>query len=152
MSMFEIVGLGEVLWDLLPAGRQLGGAPFNFVFHCHQLGHSAVMISRVGRDEPGQAIRAEVRRRGLSDECVQDDEEHPTGSVSVTVGDGGQPVSTIHPEVAWDYLAWNANLPAVIGRARAVCFGTLIQRHAVAQATIDKALRYAGQALVICDI
>src|SRR5437660_1322116 len=62
-----IVGLGEVLWDLLPGGRQLGGAPFNFAFHCHQLGWPSVMVSRVGADDLGRDIRAGLRERGLAD-------------------------------------------------------------------------------------
>ena len=65
-----IVGMGEVLWDLLPAGPQLGGAPFNFVFHCHQLGHASVMVSRVGADDLGRDVRAAVRGLGLSDELI----------------------------------------------------------------------------------
>ena len=60
----EIVGLGEVLWDMLPTGKSLGGAPFNFTFHCHQLGHAAVMVSRVGRDDPGREIRAAMQPWG----------------------------------------------------------------------------------------
>src|SRR5262245_16301259 len=101
----EVVALGEVLWDLLPGGRQLGGAPFNFAFHCHRLGHPAAVVSRVGLDEPGAEIRERVRQAGLSDEHIQGDEDHPTGTVSVALDGAGQPTFTIH-EGAWDHLAW----------------------------------------------
>ena len=95
-----IVGLGEVLWDLLPAGRQLGGAPFNFAFHCHQLGHCSVIVSRVGEDVLGREIRARLSSVGLPDIYVQSDAEHPTGTVPVAVDARGQPTFTITPDVA----------------------------------------------------
>jgi fructokinase len=152
MQPVEIVGLGEVLWDLLPGGRQLGGAPFNFVFHCHQLGHASVMVSRVGADDLGRDVRAGVRGLGLSDELIQDDDAHPTGTVSVAVDERGQPTFTIHEDVAYDHLAWHAPLEAVFGSASAVCFGTLSQRHPMARATIQQALRWARNALVVYDV
>src|SRR5205085_4413061 len=128
-----IIGLGEVLWDLLPAGRQLGGAPFNFTFHCHQLGHPAVMVGRVGNDEPGKAIRAAVTGKGLSDAWIQTDEQHPTGTVAVSLNEHGHPTYTITPEVAYDYLQWSSGLAELLAGARAVCFGTLAQRHPVSR-------------------
>ena len=74
----EIVGLGEILWDLLPSGKSLGGAPFNFTFHCHQLGHPAAVVSRVGTDALGAEIRQHLAAAGLSDAYVQPDAAHPT--------------------------------------------------------------------------
>jgi fructokinase len=147
----SIVGLGEVLWDMLPAGKVLGGAPFNFTFHCHQLGHAAVMVSRVGRDELGQEIRAAMRELGLDDSLVQEDGEHPTGTVRIELDSAGQPSFTIHPG-AWDHLAWDERLEAMLGQAQAVCFGTLIQRNAGARATVRRALRSARNALVVYDV
>jgi fructokinase len=151
-SAVEIVGAGEVLWDLLPGGRQLGGAPFNFTFHCHQLGHAAAMVSRVGADDLGREIRAAARRLGLSDEHIQEDGEHPTGTVNVALDAGGIPTFTIRPDVAWDYLAWDDSLEALFRQARAVCFGTLAQRHPTSRATLQQALRAAGGALVVYDV
>src|SRR5262245_26277604 len=110
----EIVGLGELLWDLLPQGKLLGGAPGNFVFHCHQLGHSAALVSRIGTDELGRAIRRAVRDLGLSDEYLQDDPEHPTGTVSVDIGPDGQPSFTIHEGVAWDHLSFDERLEELV--------------------------------------
>jgi fructokinase len=148
----QIVGVGEVLWDLLPGGRQLGGAPFNFAFHCHQLGHPAAVVSRVGADEPGADIRAALRRLGLSDAHVQEDAGHPTGTVTVALDGRGQPAFTITPDVAYDYLAWEDGLEALFGRAQAVCFGTLIQRRPVARETVRRAVRAARNALVVYDV
>src|SRR5438128_1465414 len=115
----EIVGLGEVLWDLLPAGRQLGGAPFNFTFHCHQLGHASVMISRVGADDLGREIRAACRALGLDDNYLQEDRAHATGTVQVALDERGQPSFTITPDVAYDHLAWDAGLETLLVHAQA---------------------------------
>ncbi len=147
-----IVGLGEILWDLLPAGRQLGGAPFNFAFHCHQLGHPSCIVSRVGNDDLGRAIRAQLRERNLGDDYVQSDAAHPTGTVRVDVDAEGQPTFTITPDVAYDYLAWDERTSSVFRAARAVCFGTLIQRHPSARGVVRRALRAATRALIIYDI
>jgi fructokinase len=147
-----IVGIGEVLWDLLPSGRQLGGAPFNFVFHCHQLGHPAVMVSRVGRDELGTDIRAALCDRGLADGFVQQDPERPTGTVPVTLGDDGQPEFRITEGVAYDHLTPEPSWDALFGRAVAVCFGSLCQRTAEGRSAIRQALALARNALIVCDI
>jgi fructokinase len=151
-SPVEIVGVGEVLWDLLPGGRQLGGAPFNFTFHCHQLGHAAAMVSGVGADDLGLEIRAAVRRLGLSDVYIQEDPTHPTATVSVALDGAGVPTFTITPDVAWDHLGWDDDLDALFRQARAVCFGTLAQRSPTARTTLRRALRTAGGALVVYDV
>jgi fructokinase len=148
----EIVGLGEVLWDLLPSGRQLGGAPFNFTFHCHQLGHRSVMVSRVGKDDLGCEVRDAVRRLGLSTPYLQEDEHHPTGTVAVALDDRRQPTFTITPNVAYDYLAWSDGLLPLFAQARAICFGTLIQRCPVARQAVQRALAAAADAIVVYDI
>jgi fructokinase len=147
-----IVGVGEILWDLLPGGRQLGGAPFNFTFHCHRLGHAAVPVSRVGDDELGREIRATVRCLGLSDAFLQTDQRHPTGTVTVALDDRGQPAFTITPDVAYDHLGWDDNLESLLGRARAVCFGTLVQRQPAARATVQRILPAARNAIRIYDL
>jgi fructokinase len=147
-----IVGVGEVLWDLLPTGRQLGGAPFNFVFHCHQLGHSAVMVSRVGHDQLGQEIRATLRERGLTDVFLQEDPDRLTGTVHVTLGDGGQPGFTIAEDAAFDHLLPEPSWDALFGQAVAVCFGTLVQRDEPSRLAVRYALNLARNALIVCDV
>jgi fructokinase len=148
----EIVGLGEVLWDMLPAGRQLGGAPCNFAFHCQQLGHPSAIVSRVGADEPGRDLRAALQGLGLSDAYLQQDEVYPTGRVQVALDVHGVPDYTIVPQVAYDYLAWDDSLETLFGEVRAVCFGTLAQRHPEARATIRRALAAAHNALIVYDV
>lgn len=151
MDTPEIVGLGEVLWDLLPTGKALGGAPFNFTFHCHQLGHSAVMVSRVGRDALGEEIRAAMREKGMDDSFVQIDEPHPTGTVSVSLDERGQPSYTIH-EGAWDHLEWDDRLGDVLRGAKALCFGSLVQRHERSRATVRRVLAESTGLLTVFDV
>jgi fructokinase len=110
------------------------------------------MVSRVGADELGREIRQAVRGLGLSDAFLQEDADHPTGTVRVALDERGQPAFTITPDVAYDYLAWDESLEELFGRARAVCFGTLVQRHPAARETVRRALRAARNAVVVYDI
>lgn len=126
--MNPIVGIGEVLWDVYPDRKVAGGAPFNFAFHCHQLGHPSVIVSRVGDDDLGRELRDRVRALGLSDEFIQTDRDHPTGTVQVTLGAEGVPTYTITENVAWDHIAWDEKLADLAKACRAVCYGTLAQR------------------------
>lgn len=147
-----IVALGEVLWDLLPTGPRAGGAPFNFAFHCHQLGHPAVIVSAVGDDALGRDLRAEIRRLGLSDEFIRTDPGHPTGTVAVTL-DAGQPAYEILDDVAWDHLRWQPELDTLARSATAVCFGTLAQRRPAARDVIRRFVGAANAAcLIVCDL
>ncbi len=137
-----IVGIGELLWDVYPDGRKVaGGAPFNFAFHCHQLGHSAVIVSRVGNDDLGRELRERVRELGLSDEYIQTDEEHPTGTVQVTLDANKVPTYTITENVAWDYIEWDEQLKGLATVCRAVCYGTLAQRLGTSWYTVQLFLR-----------
>lgn len=143
--MNPIVGIGEVLWDVYPDGRKVaGGAPFNFAFHCHQLGHPAVIVSRVGNDDLGRELRERVRELGLSDEYIQTDPDHPTGTVQVTLGADAVPTYTITENVAWDFIAWNEKLAALAEQARGVCFGTLGQRGESSDAIVQMVQKACG--------
>lgn len=135
---FKIYGVGEVLWDLLPDGPQMGGAPANFAYHAQALGANAQVISRVGRDELGQEILRRLDAMGLSHGLVQRDDDLPTGTVSVALQSGGVPQFTIHENVAWDNLALAPEALALMQTADAICFGTLGQRHATACHTIQR--------------
>lgn len=127
--MNPIVGIGELLWDVYDDGRKVaGGAPFNFAFHCHNLGHPAAIVSRVGDDDLGRELRERVRELGLSDEFIQTDHDHPTGTVQVELDANKVPTYTIVEDVAWDHITWNDALAALARRFDAVCFGTLSRR------------------------
>lgn len=124
----RVVGIGELLWDLLPGGRQLGGAPANFACHAHALGADAGVVSRVGRDADGDALLRRIRELGLPADGIEVDPDAPTGTVSVDVSDDGQPRYTIHEGVAWDRIAGSEAGRALAASADALCFGSLCQR------------------------
>jgi fructokinase len=125
---FQIVGIGEVLWDLLPAGKQLGGAPANFVYHAHALSARARLISRVGDDAAGHEILNSFQSRNLPTDTISIDPTAPTGTVSVDVDAQGHPHYVIHENVAWDRIAADPLALDAIRNADAVCFGALAQR------------------------
>src|SRR5436309_1161152 len=109
----EILGIGEVLWDLLPSGPRLGGAPCNFAFHCHQLAHPSAPVSRVGTGELGLALRQELHGLDLPTEFIQIDPARPTGTVRVDLN-AGQPRYAIAENVAYDFLEWDARFPNLL--------------------------------------
>jgi fructokinase len=148
-----ILGVGEVLWDLLPAGRQLGGAPANFAYHAHALGAEALVVSRVGNDALGREILDRLGSLGLPTKGVAVDAAAPTGTVSVELSDDGQPRFTIHENVAWDYLTAEEPVLALARRADAICFGSLAQRNARSRHSIRKLVAPTpARALRIFDI
>ncbi len=130
------VGLGEILWDLLPAGRQLGGAPANFAYCLHLLGNRAVVASRVGSDDLGREARDSLLRSGITDQFLQTDPEHSTGTVHVQLDSTGQPKFEIADNSAWDFLNWTDLWQSLAQSANAVCFGALAQRSPEARNTI----------------
>ncbi|MFO0797972.1 MAG: carbohydrate kinase [Gemmataceae bacterium] len=148
-----VVGIGELLWDVFPDGRRVaGGAPFNFAFHCRQLGHAGTIVSRVGDDALGRELREEVRRLGMSDEYIQTDPDRPTGTVQVTLDAAGVPAYRITEGVAWDAIEWTPALGALAGEAGAVCHGTLAQRADTSCETVQTFLRECRFALRVFDV
>jgi len=150
---FSVVGIGEVLWDLLPSGPQLGGAPANFAYHAHALGADAAVITRVGDDELGRGILDRFRKMSLPLSSVQVDTLSPTGTASVTLNEAGIPRFHLQENVAWDRLVVTEQLLEVVQNAHAICFGSLAQRSAVARATIQRLLAAApSDVLRIFDV
>ena len=133
---FVVVGLGELLWDLLPDGKKPGGAPANFAYHARALGDEGLPVSRIGADPLGDEMRAAMQRLELPPRYVQVDPRQPTGTVHVQLDARGVPTFTITPEVAWDRLEWDEALAALAARTDAVCFGSLAQRSPGSRATI----------------
>ena len=133
-----VVGLGELIWDLFPEGRRLGGAPSNFAYISRLLGDEAAVASRVGRDELGREAVARLQRAGLSTGYLQTDGAHPTGTVGVRIGAGGEPHFNVNENSAWDYLEWTPEWEELAARAGVVCFGTLGQRRPEARETVNR--------------
>lgn len=136
MNPRTVVGLGEILWDLLPSGPQLGGAPANFAYSSHLLGDRGIVASRVGTDQLGKNIRNALKKAGISDQFLQSDNSQPTGTARVQVDSAGQPKFEITQPVAWDYLDWTKEWQDLAKSADAVCFGSLAQRSETSRTTI----------------
>ena len=132
----NVVGVGEVLWDLLLTGPQLGGAPANFAYHAHALGAHTKVITRVGNDDYGREIVRRFREMGFADDTVQIDGAAPTGTAKVELSGDGLAHFTIQENVAWDYLAATPDAIAAAHTADAICFGSLAQRCESSRATI----------------
>ena len=137
----KIACIGELLWDLLPGGRRLGGAPANFAYHAAAQGMNAYAVSAVGEDQEGRDIFAELRGKSLSAEYVARLPEQKTGTVTVELADG-MPSYTIHAPVAWDFIPFSELLEQLATQADAVCFGTLAQRGNVSATTIRRFLSH----------
>lgn len=131
-----VVGLGEVLWDMLPTGKHLGGAPANFAYITTLMGDHGIVASCLGQGELGEEALAQLVTLGLSTDSVQRDESHATGVVKVEVDGDGCARFEIEEPSAWDFLKWTAEWEALARSAHAVCFGSLAQRSAQSRATI----------------
>jgi fructokinase len=150
---FKIIGMGEVLWDLLPSGRQMGGAPANFACHARALGAEARVISRVGDDELGRELISRLENLGVATDSIEVDPVLPTGTVSIEIARDGQPKFHIHENVAWDAIRGEAPGRKAVTEARAVCFGTLAQRSAKSRESIRSLIAETPRAaLRILDV
>jgi fructokinase len=134
----QILAVGEVLWDLLPSGKQLGGAPANFTYQCRSLGADARLVTRVGDDPLGHEVLERFRNLGLPTEPVQVDHEFPTGTVEVALAFDGQPRFTIREDVAWDRIEGDETALNSAALADAICFGSLSQRCEPSRSAIRK--------------
>jgi fructokinase len=131
-----ILGLGELLWDVLPEGPRLGGAPANFSVMAARLGNHAAILSRIGRDDLGRKAMARLDPLPVDAGALQVDPRHETGRVTVKF-DEGQPVYTIHEPAAWDFSELTDEWVRLAERADAVCFGSLAQRREESRRTIQ---------------
>jgi len=148
-----VVGLGELIWDFLPGGKQLGGAPTNFAYISCLLGNDSVVASRIGDDELGREAKARLSRLRISTEYLQSDSQHPTGTVRVRLDELGEATFAINENSAWDYLEWTSDWEELALKADVVCFGTLGQRVASARRTILRFLELTRpRALRVFDV
>jgi fructokinase len=135
-----VVGLGEVLWDVLPKGKHLGGAPANFAYITTLLGDEGIVASRVGSDENGSEATHRMRELGLPCSFIQRDVTQPTGIVKVELDYRGAPRFQIQEPSAWDFFEWTPEWQSLAQKADAVCFGSLAQRSAASRETIRQFL------------
>lgn len=148
-----IVGIGEALWDILPEGKKIGGAPANFAYHVSQFGLQSCVVSAVGKDPLGEEIQNNFQKKGLHSFLAT--APYPTGIVDVKVDEVGVPQYIIKENVAWDNIPFTPELEALANRTCAVCFGSLAQRNVVSHDTIHRfidAMPECDDSLIIFDV
>lgn len=133
-----VVGMGEALWDVLPEGKKIGGAPANFAYHVSQFGLPSCVVSAVGDDALGKEIIENFTSKGLNQLIAE--VPYPTGTVQVEIDRAGVPQYEIKENVAWDNIPYTAHLESLAERTKAVCFGSLAQRNVVSRNTINRFL------------
>lgn len=153
MNNNKIVGIGEALWDVLPEGKKIGGAPANFAYHVSQFGLESCVVSAIGDDKLGDEIIENFDAKNLT--RLIEKVPYPTGTVQVEIDQAGVPQYEIKENVAWDNIPCTDRLQQLAQETRAVCFGSLAQRSVVSRTTINKfldAMPHNGDELVVFDI
>ena len=148
-----IVGIGEALWDVLPEGKKLGGAPANFAYHVSQFGLESCIVSAVGDDALGQEIKDNFEEKKLNH--ILETVPYPTGTVQVEIDLNGVPQYEIKENVAWDNIQFTPEVEALAKRTRALCYGSLAQRNEVSRATINRfidAMPKTEDTLIVFDV
>lgn len=135
-----VIGAGELLWDMFPGGKELGGAPANFAWHASQLGGQGTVYSAVGKDQLGNEIIDLLNKRQMDTRFISQLEEYPTGRVNVLIDSSGVPEYTIQTDVAWDKIPLCDQRNELVNQASAFCFGALAQRDSVSFRTIQSLL------------
>lgn len=144
-KMYRIVGIGELLWDMLPEGPQLGGAPANYTVMAGRLGNHATILSRIGSDELGARALHTLKQFPVDLCGLQMDQQQPTGRVTVEF-QAGQPNYVIHQPAAWDFFALTDSWLDEVAQADAICFGSLAQRSEQSRQTVHALVRAARPA------
>lgn len=148
-----VVGMGEALWDILPEGKKIGGAPANFAYHVSQFGLPSCVVSAIGDDALGKEIIENFTSKGL-DQLIAE-VPYPTGTVQVEIDQTGIPLYDIEENVAWDNIPYTEHLDALAKRTKAVCFGSLAQRNVVSRNTINHFLNTMPKdddSLIVFDV
>lgn len=148
-----VVGIGEALWDVLPEGRKLGGAPANFAYHVSQFGLESYIVSAVGDDALGKEITDKFTEKKLNH--MVETVPYPTGTVQVELDPNGVPQYEIKEDVAWDNIPFTPQIEALAQRTRALCYGSLAQRNEVSRQTINRfidAMPKTDDTMIIFDV
>jgi len=147
-----VLSFGETLWDLLPSGPALGGAPFNFACRISSLGDRGIIVTRLGRDEPGRKALEQIAALGMDASHVQTGDPHPTGTVHVTLDDKGNPDFFIVPGAAYDFIEVTSELLELALAADCFCFGTLAQRAPASRQALRLLLDVPAKGVRFLDI
>ena len=152
MRQLPAIGLGEILWDVLPDKKLLGGAPANFAYHFSSLGGLGFPVSRIGNDELGQQALDVLHEHKISTDHISIDPSHSTGTVDATIDEQGVATYSFPDDVAWDFLSFGPETQELATTVDTICFGTLAQRSPHSRKSVQDLLREAPQALKIFDI
>lgn len=148
-----VIGMGEALWDILPEGKKIGGAPANFAYHVSQFGLDSCAVSAIGDDALGHELIEKFDERGIRYQI--ETVPYPTGTVQVEIDRAGIPQYEIKENVAWDNIPYTPRLDDLARRTRAVCFGSLAQRNVVSRTTINRfldAIPAGNDPLIVFDV
>ncbi len=148
----KIVAFGEVVWDILPQGKILGGTPSNLVFRCNALGENGYLLSRLGDDELGQAALDKLNELGISDKNVQVDAEFKTGTVDVTFDQNNEPHYNVALDVAFDHIEFSAEALKLVREADCVFYGLLPQRFGISKNTLRELLKESPDSVHFFDL
>jgi len=148
----KIVAFGEIVWDILPNGKVLGGTPSNLVFHCNAMGENGYLLSRLGDDELGHAALNKLNELGISDRNVQVDSEFKTGTVNVTFDSNNEPQYKVAPDVAFDHIEFSAEALKLVREADCLVFGLLPQRFGISKNTLRELIKESPDSLHFFDL
>ena len=148
-----VIGMGEALWDVLPEGKKIGGAPANFASHVSEFGLPSCVVSAIGNDPLGHEIIENFTSKGLTHQI--ETVPYPTGTVQVEIDQAGVPQYEIKENVAWDNIPYTAKLEQLAEKTSAICFGSLAQRNVVSRNTINRfldAIPAENDPLIVFDV
>ena len=148
-----VIGMGEALWDVLPEGKKIGGAPANFAYHVSQFGLPSCVVSAIGNDPLGHEIIENFTSKGLTHQI--ETVPYPTGTVQVEIDQAGVPQYEIKENVTWDNIPYTAKLEQLAEKTSAICFGSLAQRNVVSRNTINRfldAIPAENDPLIVFDV
>jgi len=148
----KIVAFGELVWDLFPDGKIIGGAPVNFVFRLNSFGDTGYLLSKIGDDELGDEALKRVTELGISTENIQVDNVFPTGTAEVKIDGEGRPDFNIKKDVAFDHIEFTAEALQLVREADCLCYGTLVQRYGISKNTLRELINEAPAPIKFLDI
>ncbi len=149
---YQIISIGELLWDILPGKTILGGAPANLAYRLNALGEKCYLISRLGNDSRGKEALTQIKNLGLDTSFIQWDNNYPTGTVQVSFDQHRNPSYVITPQVAYDFIEFDHKLEKLAGEVDYIAFGTLVQRSETTRASINKLLICTTKAIKFLDV
>jgi len=148
----KIVAFGELVWDIFPDGKLLGGAPVNLVYRVNSFGDEGILLSRIGDDDLGHEALEQLKKLEISDQNVQIDPEFPTGTAHVKIGSEGRADYIIEPDMAFDHIEFTAEALKLVRSADCLVFGTLVQRYGISKNTLRELLNESPEPIKYLDL